>query len=64
MIREFEISVSKTINLGQYNSIRVEASLTVCVPEGDDFAELKRLAQEDLALLLAETYKAQRKGNE
>ena len=64
MIREFSVSCSKTVNLGNFNSIRVEASLTVAVPEGDSFEELKRLAQVDLGILLEETYKSQRKGNE
>ena len=64
VITEFRISCSKTINLGQYNSIRVEATLTVAVPENDDLTVIKQKAQEELRNLLEETYKAQRKGND
>lgn len=62
MIKEFEIRCAKTINLGNFQSIRVEASLVVCVPDGDDYAALTRKAQEDLRELLDQTYKAQKRG--
>jgi hypothetical protein len=64
VISEFRIGVSKTINIGNFNSIRVEASLTVTVPETEDLAVIKRRAQEELRALLEDTYKAQRKGEE
>lgn len=63
MITEFRIGCSHTINLGDYNSIRVEASITVEVGEGVNAAELKEGAQRELRALLEETYKAQRRGN-
>ena len=61
MIKEFVLGCSKTVNLGNYNSIRVEASVTVTVPEGDDFAALKAIAQEDIKIMIEETYTAQLK---
>lgn len=64
MIREFSISFSRTFNLGNYESIRVEASVTVAVNEGGDLALLKEQAQADLKTLLQETYKAQFKTRE
>ena len=61
MIKEFVLGCSKTVNLGNYNSIRVEASVTVTVPECDDFAALKAIAQEDIKIMIEETYTAQLK---
>jgi hypothetical protein len=61
MIREFVVGCSKTINKGNYNSIRVETSLTVVVAEGDDFAALKLRALQDLKQTLEEVYKSQLK---
>jgi len=64
MIKQFTVGVSKTVNLGNFNSMRVEASLTIEVPEGDDYGLLKMKAQEDLTTLLAETWRANRKGDD
>lgn len=59
-IREFTIGTSHTLNLGNFESLRIEAQITVNVPEGD-FEDLKRSAQIELRQLLEETYRAQRK---
>ena len=61
MIREFSVGCSRTINLGNFESLRVEASVTVAVPEGDNYDILKGKAQVELRTLLEETYKAQMK---
>ena len=61
MIKQFSIGASHTMNLGDYNSYRVEASLTVEVPEGDDFEVLRDKAQSELRRLLEDTFRAQRK---
>ena len=37
-ITELRVGVSKTVNLGNFNSIRVEAGATASVDEGDDIA--------------------------
>lgn len=61
----FRIGVSKTVNLGNFNSIRVEASIEVEIPETDDRVVTqvtKQNAQAELRTLLAETYRAQKKG--
>lgn len=59
MIRQFTIGTSHTLNKGNFNSMRIECSLTVDVPEGDDFEVLKDRAQTELRRLLEETYRAQ-----
>lgn len=59
IISEFRIGASHTVNLGDYNSVRVEAQIVVNVPEGEDLALLKVKAQDELRALLEETYKAQ-----
>lgn len=64
MIRQFTIGASHTLNLGNFNSYRVEAQLVVEVPEGDDFEVLKDKAQSELRRILEETYKAQRRGDQ
>ncbi|CAH2606477.1 conserved protein of unknown function (plasmid) [Rhodovastum atsumiense] len=35
-ITELRVSVAKTVNLGNYNSIRLEAGATVAIEDGDD----------------------------
>ena len=61
MIKSFSIAAAHTLNLGNYQSFRIEASLEVEVPEGDDYEVLKDKAQSELRRLLEETYKAQRR---
>lgn len=61
MIKAFTIAAAHTLNLGNYQSFRIEASLTVEVPEGDDYQVLKDRAQTELRRLLEETYKSQRR---
>lgn len=60
-IIEFSVGCSRTINLGNYSSIKVEATVTVEVHEGCDWGELKEKAQKELRALLEETYRAQYK---
>ena len=61
MIRKFTIAAAHTLNLGNYQSFRIEAALEIEVPEGDDYEVLKDKAQSELRRLLEETYKAQRR---
>lgn len=61
MITEFRIGCSHTINLGDYNSIRVEATVTVAVEDGAKVIDLLGGAQAELRRLLEDTYKAQRR---
>lgn len=60
-VTEFSIGCSKTINLGNYQSLRVEASVTVSVDANESLADVSDLAQEELRRLLEETYQAQYK---
>ena len=66
MITEFRIGCSKTINLGDFNSIRVEASITVSPGEADHLSDAawdacRVAAQAELRRLLEQTYRFQRK---
>lgn len=66
MIKEFSISVSHTVNLGNGNSMRAEASITIAVPEtasvnGAALNALKAKAQSDLRTLVRETWEQQKK---
>ena len=63
MIKQFTIGASHTLNQGNFNSYRIEASLTIEVPEGDDYEVLKDRGQTELRRLLEETFKAQRRPN-
>jgi hypothetical protein len=58
MIKGFKVGVSHTINLGNYESMRVEAEVTVDA-EGLEWETLRHDAQEGLKTLLADTFKAQ-----
>ena len=62
MFKEFTVGFSRTINLGNFESCRVEASLTVSLPENVKAAEfdtLQKAAQVDLRNLWEDTYKRQ-----
>lgn len=55
---------SHTFNLGSYNSMRVEASITVDVPDFYDtdlYIKLKEQAQAELKVVLKETYETQKR---
>lgn len=63
MIKEIRVGAAKTINLGNYQSLRIEAGITVEVADGDDLELVKRSAQQELRSLLEQTWHAQRKEN-
>lgn len=63
-IRSFTVGCSKTINLGNFQSLRVEAQVIVDVPEGetpDGYAEMTIKAEEELHRLLELTWRKQHK---
>ena len=59
-IKEITVGASRTINLGNYNSIKVEGSCTVELAEGEDgspFIEMAReRATEEVKQQLKEAY--------
>lgn len=63
MITQFTVGCSRTVNLGNFESVRVESSVTVNVPEGSkedrEYQILKDYAQKELRKLLEETYRNQ-----
>lgn len=58
------IAVSKTVNLGNFNSIRVECDLTAAVEEGETLSSAKADLQEEVRTALAESFDAHRRGFE
>jgi hypothetical protein len=58
-IIEFQVGTSRTINLGNYESLKIEASVTMEVHEGANMDELRAAAQKELRKLLEDTYIAQ-----
>lgn len=58
-IREFTIGFSRTVNLGGYESARVEASVTYQLNSGGSHADFVA-AQQELKELLEATWDAQR----
>ena len=64
MIKSFSIAAAHTLSLGNYQSFRIEASLTIEVPEGDDYEVLRDKAQTELRRLLEDTYRSQRRPDE
>ena len=68
MITEFRIGCARTINLGNYESLRIEASVTMNVPEianpndrAANMDDLKSVAQSELRKLMEQTYREQHK---
>lgn len=63
-IKQFTVGTSKTINLGNFQNIRIECQLVVEVPEGEDYdgyRDMTNNAQTELSRLLKETYDCQLK---
>lgn len=46
-IRKVAVTVSRTINLGNYESKRAEYSLTAEILDDDDYDEAKQVVQEE-----------------
>lgn len=59
MITEIRVGISRTINLGDYNSKRTEAAITNSVNEGDDFEKKKTEAIAKVLELYEQLAKAQ-----
>jgi hypothetical protein len=59
MITEFKVGAAHTINLGNFESLRVEAHVVVSVPELSAPGELYESAQQQLKILLENTVRAQ-----
>ncbi len=61
-ITEYRFSVGRTINLGDFNSLRLEVGLTVSTEPGDDLAAIRREAHADLSHMLTEAWHAHKRG--
>ena len=59
-ISEFHLSVNRTINLGNYENLKIEASVKVSLAEGDDHATLRKEARAELRSLLEDAYRCGR----
>ena len=59
---QFHIGAGHTVNLGNFNSIKIEAGLDIVVAEGADLDKLRDQAQTVLRNMLEETYRRQRRG--
>lgn len=58
-IAQFSVTTSRTINLGNFESLRVEATVTVNINDGDEMVAARSEAQTQLRTLLEDTYHAQ-----
>ena len=58
-IKQFSVGASKTVNLGDYNSVRVEASIVYELAEGDDYYTQRERMMDALKSQLEATYKSQ-----
>ena len=58
-ITEITVGCSKTINLGNYQSLKIEAHVTVSVDDERELNAIKIDVQDELRALLEDTYKAQ-----
>lgn len=59
MIKEYTIGFSRTVNLGNFESARVEASVTWTIEPHESIEASHFRAQKQLRLLLEETWTAQ-----
>lgn len=63
-IRQFMVGCSKTINLGNFQSLRVEAQVIVEVPDEETpggYEQMTEKAQAELHRLLEQTWRNQHK---
>lgn len=60
-VTEFSVGCSRTFNLGRYESLRIEASVTVSVDANESLADASDAAQQELRRLLEDTCEAQYK---
>jgi hypothetical protein len=63
-LKEFSVGFSRTINMGNFESARVEAHVTLAVPETasiQNLADYQAFAQSELRKLLEMTWKQQQK---
>jgi hypothetical protein len=58
-VTSVRVGAAKTINLGNYQSLRIEAAVEVDMTALDEIAEVRALAQTELERLMADTYKSQ-----
>ena len=58
-ISQFTVTTSRTINLGNFESLRIEASVATDLNGEDDMAVARSEAQKALRQLLEDTYHAQ-----
>lgn len=63
-ITELRVQTARTINLGNFESLRIEAGVTASVDEADDLIAVTATMQAELRRLLEETYRAQHRGKE
>lgn len=63
MISQFSVGCSRTINLGNFESLRIEATITIDIPEDSNIENLRDKAQSELRQLLEDTYRAQHRTN-
>jgi hypothetical protein len=62
VIKGARIAVGKTVNLGNFNSIRVDAEVSVDLADGETLPEVTEMMQGELREFLERTYRAQKKG--
>ena len=63
-ITEMRLTVGKTINMGNFNSLRIEVGLSVSVQPGDDIQKLQDAMQDECKDFLTDAYLVQVKKRE
>jgi hypothetical protein len=58
-IAQFSVATSRTINLGNFESLRIEGSVVVDLSENDNIVMARGEAQKQLRQLLEDTYRHQ-----
>lgn len=61
-IREIRMNVGRTINLGAFNSLRLDAGLTVETDKSDDAHAVRAEMHQELDMMLREAWHAHRRG--
>lgn len=61
MVKSFTVGVKHHVNLGNYESMEIEAQVSVDVEDRDFDARIINEAQKDLEILLASTFHAQKR---
>ncbi len=63
-IDQLTLTASKTVNIGNFNNIKISAGVTVTIEEGDDMIAVREAVNNELRDAMVATWRAQRRSED